>query len=285
MNARPRPLLARTLALGIAVSVALLTAAPAIAQDPDYGDCIKGVQALRYQTYDLAIHYCSKVIREGRIPVEAMAWVLDQRAAAYAGKGNAARAIGDTDAAAAYREALAQQVQQRAVADEQLQAVLYQQARTYNPQSAFVYLYQGVQQGRAGDFAGAVASLSRAIELEADSPMPWYNRGVSYLFLRRPADANADLDTAARLAPQFALVYYNRGLARTGLGDTFGALADYGEAIRLLPAYPEAFNNRGFLLESLGRRDEAAADFTAAYRLDPTNRQLRAKLIQLGITP
>ena len=60
---------------------------PAHAQ-ADLDDCIEGLRATSYATYDLAIHYCSAVIREGRIPAEGLG---DAVAAGLLARGSSPR--------------------------------------------------------------------------------------------------------------------------------------------------------------------------------------------------
>ena len=255
-------------ALAATLALAAFAAVPASAQvvlDRDLDDCVRGVQALQYQSYDLAIHYCSRVIRDGRIPEEARQWALSQRARAYEGKANPG-AQADRDRA-----------------QQMLVELLYQQALRANPGSAFVYFYLGVTQAIRGAYAEAVPNFTEAIRLQPEFGLTYYNRGLAYLYLGDHDGAAIDFDDAISRLPDFAYAYYNRGYLRFVRGDNAGAVADYSATLRLQPDNADAYNNRGFAYEALGENELAAADFVAAWRLAPDNRRFRAKLIQLGL--
>jgi tetratricopeptide (TPR) repeat protein len=80
---------------------------------------------------------------------------------------------------------------------------------------------------KAGDYEGAVAAYTRALELDPSSAVLYHNRAVARLRQQRWEDA---------------------------LGDADAALA-------LKPDYTKAVNTRGAALQRLGRLDEAAAAF------------------------
>ncbi len=54
---------------------------------------------------------------------------------------------------------------------------------------------------KTGDRQGAIAALTRAVQLTPNSPTVWYNRGLMYLHAKNYDLAEADLVEAARLAP------------------------------------------------------------------------------------
>ena len=244
--------------------LAAASPAPAVAQG-DLDNCVAGLRATEHATYDLAIHYCSRVIREGRIPAETQQWLLSQRAHAYAGKGDADRARED-----------------QAEADQLLAAVLYEQALRANPESAYVFLYAGIQQGRRGNFDIAANLFTEAIDRDPDVGIAYYNRGLSLLYLGQAQKSLDDFDRSVELLPSFALARFNRAWVSQALGDNDQALIDYTETIRLAPQFTDAYNNRGFVYEALGETRLALDDFLAAARLDPTNRAYLTKARQLS---
>ena len=75
-----------------------------------------------------------------------------------------------------------------------------QSTQAAHAQSADDYVDAGIEKGKSGDFKGAIADYNKAIEIN----------------------------------PQFAIAYYNRGLAKgIGLGDDQGACADFKKAASL----------------------------------------------------
>ena len=78
------------------------------------------------------------------------------------------------------------------------------------------YLNEGLALERQGDYDGAIADFTKAIELN----------------------------------PQLAEPYNNRGTARLHKHDLDGAIADYAKAIELNPQFADAYSNRGLSLYS-----------------------------------
>ena len=84
--------------------------------------------------------------------------------------------------------------------------------------------------------------------------------------------ALADYNRAIQLNPNYALAYYNRGTLKYGnLNDPQGALADYDRAIQLNPNYADVYYNRGILkYRKLGDRAGGIADIQASAKLYQT---------------
>jgi len=108
--------------------------------------------------------------------------------------------------------------------------------RAQSPQTGSDYVNRGNIRFEAGDFDGAIADYTEAIELNA-------------------ADSVA---------------YYNRGIARGRQGDHSRAIEDYTRAIQIGGRYANAYYNRGVHREETGDLDEAFADYTQALEIDAT---------------
>ena len=72
---------------------------------------------------------------------------------------------------------------------------------------------------------------------------------------------------AIELNPNLPVAYYNRGNAKTSLGQTESAIADYDEALRLNSSYVLVYINRGNAKAQLNRIDEARQDLETALNL------------------
>lgn len=86
---------------------------------------------------------------------------------------------------------------------------------------------QGVQRIRAQDFAGAVQSLTQAIQLQPTLKEAFIARGSAYIGLRRYAEAAVDYEYSLRLLPDMASPYYGLGESYRMLGRTVEARASY----------------------------------------------------------
>jgi tetratricopeptide (TPR) repeat protein len=122
----------------------------------------------------------------------------------------------------------------------------------------------------------AIATFSKAIELDPKAPAAYYERGNIYYRSKRDYDrAIADFTAAFRLDPtdkcrvDLVNALNDRGVAYSEKGDHSRAIADFTEAIRLDPNYAPSFYHRGLAYFDGRVYDTAVADFTEAIRLDP----------------
>ncbi len=103
-------------------------------------------------------------------------------------------------------------------------------------QSADEFFNRGNAKDESGDYQGAIADFTRAIEID----------------------------------PQDAAAYYNRGNAKDELGDYQGAISDYNRVIKQYPNHPkthDAYNNRGLSKYKLGDQQGACTDYKKAVSL------------------
>ena len=135
--------------------------------------------------------------------------------------------------------------------------------------SAETYLRWGNIKYKTGDYVGAVANYTKAIQLKPDHVYAYHSRGLAKGKLGRHAAAIVDYDIAIQLKPEDVMAYYNRGNAKVRLRRHFAAISDYDEAIRLKPNYAKAYHNRGIVKADLGQHAAAIADYDAAIRLKP----------------
>jgi tetratricopeptide (TPR) repeat protein len=168
---------------------------------------------------------------------------------------------------------------------------------------AIAWTNRGVAKAKLGDFAGAIADCTRAIEL-APTVANRVNRGNAYATMHRDDEALADFDMALqseprnlpallgrantdysrkRLAaalddytraidadPHSAITYFKRGNIHLDLMEFDFAFADYTESLKLDPNQPVVLVNRSIAAARLGRRSEAANDQHRALELDPS---------------
>lgn len=154
-----------------------------------------------------------------------------------------------------------------------------------------------------GDYSGAIADLTRVIELRPDDAEAYHWRGRAQINSGNNSSGLADLKMALRLKPDDPRVpiirsmiagqegnlglalteaemgvrenpndseaYVRRGYLRRKKGDFDGAINDYTEAIRLNSHFVLAYNNRGLARHSKGDEDGAINDYEEAIRLNP----------------
>jgi serine/threonine-protein kinase len=108
-----------------------------------------------------------------------------------------------------------------------------------------------------------------ALALRPQSPVTYFNLGITLQRSGRLDEAIAAYKEAIRLKPDFAGCHYNLGLALQAQGRLDEAIVEYREAIRLKKDDYKAHNNLGVALYRKGQLDEAIAECREALRLKP----------------
>jgi tetratricopeptide (TPR) repeat protein len=166
---------------------------------------------------------------------------------------------------------------------------------------AIAWANRAVTKSQLGDFGGAIADCTRAIEL-APTVTNRVNRGNAYATLHRNDEALADFNTALladpgnlpallgraganyaskRLSaslddytriikadPRSAIAYFKRGNIHLDRKEFAFAVGDYSESLKLDPNQPVVLLNRSIAAARLGRRADAAMDQRRALALD-----------------
>src|SRR5437016_8996754 len=87
----------------------------------------------------------------------------------------------------------------------------------------------------------AFACVATAQPPTSNQAAEYFNHGTDLMNKQKDYDgAIANLTKAIELNRNYAEAYYQRGLARRQKGDIDGAISDYTSAIRINPKYAEA---------------------------------------------
>ena len=93
----------------------------------------------------------------------------------------------------------------------------------------------------SGDYQRAIDSYSRALELGPDRGTVYFNRGLTYGYMRQHENAIADYTMALRYAPSRALMsYVKRGISYAALGQRDKAIDDFRKALQINPRHDTA---------------------------------------------
>ncbi|MGJ5672987.1 MAG: tetratricopeptide repeat protein [Nostochopsis sp.] len=138
-----------------------------------------------------------------------------------------------------------------------------------NSVQAEAWFYEGLQQAKIGDLAGALKYYNQSLELNSDAYEYWFNRGLTLFYLGNFTEAIASYDQAIGIKPDFYKGWYNRGAAISELGNFTEAIASFDEALKLKGDYQEAWSARGLLHLKLGNLHEAIASFDASLQMQP----------------
>ena len=154
----------------------------------------------------------------------------------------------------------------------------YSKALEFDPRNETAWCNRGKTRHVMGDLDGAIADYSQAIELDPKDAYALLNRGVA-LHTRQDLDlAINDFSSAIELDPKNAATYIHRGVARHAVSDFAGAIDDYTMAIELDPENSTASFNRGLARKARGDLHGAMADYARAVELDPKDTDARTSL-------
>jgi tetratricopeptide (TPR) repeat protein len=202
-------------------------------------------------TGDVRIEACTRVIKSGRQTAKDLSWALNNRANAYARKGELDRAIADydeivrvdpTDATAFFNRGIVYQAKNnfdRAVAD-------LNEAIRLNPKDASALYGRCWLRATAGkELAQALADCDQSLLLRPNHHDTLDSRGLVYFRLGRFDQAIADLDAALSTHARSVQPLYVRGLAKMKKGDAAGGEADIAAAEMLYPKIAEHYAQWG----------------------------------------
>ena len=102
-----------------------------------------------------------------------------------------------------------------------------------NARSADFYFNRANDKAESGDYYGAIADLSKVIEINPKDSDAYNNRGYFRRLIGDYYGAIADALRAIELRPNFALAYANLGTAKDLLGDVEGACDDWMSAFNM----------------------------------------------------
>eukprot|EP00118_Oscarella_pearsei_P015724 m.143590 g.143590 ORF g.143590 m.143590 type:complete len:1883 (+) comp38394_c1_seq23:49-5697(+) len=140
------------------------------------------------------------------------------------------------------------------------------------PGNALVRTYRGRTYAKQERFHEALADLSAAIHLNANSSIAFYHRGC---LLRRadPQKALKDLSVSLLLdnSAKNVLAYFHRGILYTDMKQFMEAIPDFEACVKLNRSIPGAHVNLGLIcMQHLNDYERAIHCFSHAIRADPT---------------
>ena len=76
---------------------------------------------------------------------------------------------------------------------------------------AIIYFSSGVEKHEKGDYQGAIADYTKALEINPQDADSYENRGAAKDELEDFQGAIADLNKALQIDPESVIAYFNRG--------------------------------------------------------------------------
>ena len=128
-------------------------------------------------------------------------------------------------------------------------------------------LRSGKAKYKHGDYEGAIAEYTLAIQFHANMPIAFCCRGDAYYKLGKDEQAMADYNHSIELDPALAIAYYRRGNLHFSSKNYAPAIAEYTHSIELKPDLAIAYVNRGYANRELYGEREGISDWRLAAKL------------------
>lgn len=120
---------------------------------------------------------------------------------------------------------------------------------------------------KQGDYQGAIAEYTLAIQFEPNIAIAFSCRGDAHYKLGQEEKAMADYNQAVAINPAMAIAYYRRGNLYYSAKKYDLAVAEYNLAIERKPDFALAYVNRGCANRELYGEREGTEDWQLAAKL------------------
>jgi tetratricopeptide (TPR) repeat protein len=136
------------------------------------------------------------------------------------------------------------------------------------PDRANSHYREGMRLLGPGDFEGAAAQFTKAIDIVPEYADAYLGRGKARQAAGQSEAALADFEKAIAINPVLDLAYTSRGIIERSHGDSQKALADFTRSVQIHPT-SDAYYQRGLTYQALDQPKPAVADYDAAITYDP----------------
>jgi tetratricopeptide (TPR) repeat protein len=133
----------------------------------------------------------------------------------------------------------------------------FDRAIEINPNFDLAWYDKGNVYAYMGNIQQALFCFDRAIEINPNFDMASNDKGVILMSMGMVNDANMCFDRAIEINSYFPHPWYNKGILFANLGNLQASLQCYDNAIRVAPNFAQAYYNKSIVLQMLGRYPEA----------------------------
>jgi tetratricopeptide (TPR) repeat protein len=152
----------------------------------------------------------------------------------------------------------------------------YTKAIEIDPKDAVAYRDRADAKAKKRDWDGAIADYSLTVALDPKDDLAFSSSGKAKAEKENWDGAIADYSKAIEIAPQSAFYYSSRGDVEGKKGDWDGAIVDYNKAVELKPDEDVFYFFRGIAKASKKDFDGAITDYTQDIKLSPNDSEAYA---------
>lgn len=132
-----------------------------------------------------------------------------------------------------------------------------------------IYIFRAVTYSDKQKWGESIAEYSKAIALDANCAIAYFNRGLVFYNKQQHDRAISDFSKAISKYPKDTLLYKYRGMAYEDKGQYDRAIADFNKAISIDPKDEAAYNNRAVSYRHKGQYDRAIENCNKAIDINP----------------
>jgi tetratricopeptide (TPR) repeat protein len=148
--------------------------------------------------------------------------------------------------------------------------LLSQVASSY-PDKVDSHVFYGIALRNAGRYEESLHQFERALALDPNNPVVFFQIGKTHAALGRDSLAIAALTRSAVLAPLYEDAHEHLAFAYASLGRYAEALREFAAAVKINPTSSSLRLNLGVTYGNLGMKREAIEEFKLALRYDKAN--------------
>ena len=119
------------------------------------------------------------------------------------------------------------------------------------------------------NYLATIQYLDKAIEINPNYDLAWYNKGVALGKLNLHEEAIKAFDKAIEINPNYDKAWYGKGFESINFNLHEEAIKAFDKAIEINPNYDKAWYNKGVALGKLNLHEEAIKAFDKTIEINP----------------
>ncbi|MBK9246557.1 MAG: tetratricopeptide repeat protein [Ignavibacteria bacterium] len=131
------------------------------------------------------------------------------------------------------------------------------------------YKLSGIDKLQTSDCYGAINDFTKAIEVNPEDYISYFNRGYIKAWRGHYEEAIHDYEIALELSPDDYIIYKNLAFVKSKFGDDLGAINAFTKAIELYGKDEVLYYDLGYIKERIGDFEGAIQDYKKSIEFKP----------------